>query len=253
MGGLVMKLFFLILCSLFASVRADYLIVNSIPKCGTHLLVSAVEKLFDMTGYNTLGHKWVKQDKMPAITAKQFPFFHIPFSPSYLEAALKRRFSMILISRDPRDQVISHAYFLIRYPHYAKDTYKPYLKDHSELDKLISHMIIDIEELYDDYLGWLGYDFVLPVAFEDLVGPLGGGDRERQLETLKRIGQHMYKTIDDMKLELVADSIFGNTATFREGKIGGWRLLLTKEHKELFKIYGGNLIIRLGYEVDTNW
>ena len=41
--------------------------------------------------------------------------------------------------------------------------------------------------------------------------------------------------------------------TFRQGKSGGWKTQFTPENKELFKEIGGELLIRMGYETDTNW
>jgi hypothetical protein len=41
--------------------------------------------------------------------------------------------------------------------------------------------------------------------------------------------------------------------TFRTGKSGGWRKAFTEEHKHLFKEVAGDLLIRLGYEINSDW
>ena len=65
--------------------------------------------------------------------------------------------------------------------------------------------------------------------FEDLVGPLGGGCQEKQLATIKHIAQRMGHPINDTKALSIAQQLFGESATFVEGKIGAWKDYFTQE------------------------
>ena len=92
------------------------------------------------------------------------------------------------------------------------------------------------------------------VLFEDLVGEKGGGSKESQLEVIKAIVKHLDISLTEKEIqENVIDKLFGGTGTFREGKIGAWKNYFTPEHKKLFKLYGGEMLIKLGYEKDLNW
>ena len=56
----------------------------------------------------------------------------------------------------------------------------------------------------------------------------------------------------------ILDSLEGSinpsrSPTFRSGKTGEWRKHFTPEHKKIFKDVAGELLIRLGYEKDTDW
>ena len=55
------------------------------------------------------------------------------------------------------------------------------------------------------------------------------------------------------QVQEIADTLFGDTVTFRKGQIGSWRDLFTPFHKALFKEVMGEELIRLGYESDCNW
>ena len=54
-------------------------------------------------------------------------------------------------------------------------------------------------------------------------------------------------------IDKTAANLFGNTRTFRSGKIGEWKKYFTDENKEEFKKHLGKYLIEFGYEKDDNW
>jgi hypothetical protein len=99
----------------------------------------------------------------------------------------------------------------------------------------------------------MNYPYALTVRFEDLVGSNGGGDDAKQLATVKAIAKHASIELSEERAQEIASNLFGNKGTFRKGQIGAWKEEFTAEHKDLFKQYGGELLIKLGYEKDLNW
>ena len=102
---------------------------------------------------------------------------------------------------------------------------------------------------------WLEQDpEVLVCRFEDLVGPKGGGDLDKQKETLFCLAYHIGMELTQKKLDHIIEHLFGNTHTFRSGRIGSWKQNFDKEITQLFKASQlGTLLIKLGYENDHNW
>ncbi len=95
----------------------------------------------------------------------------------------------------------------------------------------------------------------LVVKFEHLVGAKGGGSDALQMKEIKMIAQHIGVKIDNLKVKKIAQDLFGDSTTFREGKIDGWKNYFSPTIKEAFKkVPGANaLLIALGYERDENW
>ena len=61
-----------------------------------------------------------------------------------------------------------------------------------------------------------------------------------------------------MPRHLILDSIESSinptrSPTFRSGKTGEWKQHFTKEHKKIFKDVAGDLLVKLGYELNYDW
>lgn len=81
---------------------------------------------------------------------------------------------------------------------------------------------------------------VCAVAYEDLVGPHGGGSAERQVAAVARVAAALRVEIDPAE---VADGLYNTRAfTFRGGLIGAWRDAFTPEHEALFAARYGHLL-----------
>jgi hypothetical protein len=111
-----------------------------------------------------------------------------------------------------------------------------------------------IRESFGAYLPWIKDRSTLVVHFEDIIGPLGGGDTEKQLGEIERIGDFLERPINREKAQRIAQKMYGKEGlTFRKGHAGDWRNHFTEAHKRAFKEVAGDLLIWLGYEEDAGW
>ncbi|MGD6967692.1 sulfotransferase domain-containing protein [Rossellomorea vietnamensis] len=243
------------------------ILVNSIPKSGTHLMLQLVEGIPKMK----IAGSWIDpEEKLSLIKEGIFAPAHLPYSSSAEEYIRKNNIKMILITRDLRDNVISLVHFILRnqYNH----PYNPYLGMglHSYEDQIMTMIkgakvedplyggpliIQNIRGYSIDIMKWLDYEHVCWVKFEDLAG-----DTETKHNTLQRITDHLWDGLHVFNLtkEEIVEKMLRNvnpdkSATFRKGSIGDWRKDFTPEHKRVFKEVAGDLLIRLGYEKDYNW
>ena len=167
--------------------------------------------------------------------------------------------------RDPRDVVVSLVPF-------TKKIERPGLSHFCKLtdDELIKATIIGyskstpdldenhnlqggIAETYARILRWKQHGIGKIFFFESLVGSKGGGSDTKQLETIKEMADFVGVNLGKKELINIAYVLFGGTNTFRTGQLGGWKHTFSDEHKMLFKLHTGDLLIRLGYENDTTW
>ncbi|MGF2617915.1 sulfotransferase domain-containing protein [Rossellomorea vietnamensis] len=243
------------------------ILVNSIPKSGTHLMMQLVQGIPGMT----IAASWIHpEEKLSLIKEGIFAPAHLPYSPSAEEYIRKNNIKIILVTRDLRDNVVSLVHFVMRnqYNH----PYNPYLEKglHSHEDRLMTMIkgakvddplyggpliVQNIRGYSIDVMKWLDYEHVCWVKFEDLAG-----DKKTKHNTLLRIVDHLWNGLQELNLtkeEIVEKMLTnvnpGTSATFRKGSIGDWRNDFTPEHKRVFKEVAGDLLIRLGYEKDYNW
>ena len=248
------KVFFYIL---FYFGTASSVLIISIPKAGTHLVDKAVKDItlkINNTWPSGFGAYlyYIPLEKLDFYT--NFPdntylFSHLRFSSDYFPIFLKKKIVVLLNLRDPRDQSISLANWIKKNP---GNMYPSFI--HVTYNEVLVHVIEKTNTDYEYYLPWMNYPYALTVRFEDLVGSKGGGDDAKQLATVKAIAKHVSVELTEERAQEIATDLFGITKnTFRKGQIGAWKHEFTAEHKELFKQYGGELLIKLGYEKDLNW
>lgn len=248
--------------SIFGRSLKNTVYVISIPKSGTHLLNKLIEKL---TNTEPL---WIP----PILTNNTLKALDNPIYCAHLIANNQninfistKKPKCIFIYRDPRDQVVSFAY------HIKKNGGIP--EADMPLDKLISLLITDnqflqtyggfeahymnniktIADYYALFLPWKNNLDVYTTTFEKLVGPLGGGRIQDQLYEISIIAQYLDIPISYSEIISIKETLFGDTFTFRSGKIGAWKQHFTHEHIAAFKEVAGQLLINLGYEKDLIW
>lgn len=227
----------------------------TIPKCGNFLLL----KLMEMISHKKDVHSSPYNPELD--WEKAFTITHEKVQDKTISFCREKDIKVIFIYRDPRDQVVSAAYYLkkIGWPPSEKFT----------ISELITSLIVDsykwwwkvtgqpgakgtITDFYNFMMPWALLDFVYPTTFEKLVGSRGGGDDLRQLQEIKNIAQFAGYHLTQEEAEHIASTLWGRN-TFREGKIGAWKEEFTLEQKNLFKKVAGQLLIDLGYETDLNW
>ncbi len=235
-------------------------LIISIPKSGTHLIGKAI---LEITGKEDFAIENSKElngdlplmnisandlDKVIILSKNYYLKSHLFYSKTHEDLLFEKKQAIFFNIRDPRDQAISYA-------HWQKDLPEHY--PHAitmTLDEILTDIIKNINNFYTLWLLWMDYPFALTVRFEDLVGSKGGGDDAKQLATVKAIAKHVSVELSEERAQEIATDLFGITKnTFRKGQIGAWKHEFTAEHKELFKQYGGELLIKLGYEKDLDW
>ncbi|RMD58849.1 hypothetical protein D6833_12355 [Candidatus Parcubacteria bacterium] len=187
---------------------------------------------------------------------------HIPFSEQLAALLRKMGLKTLLIVRDPRDVVVSHAKYIARTPaHFLYEEYST-LSEPEQIMRSIegvqksapnAPVLLSILDRYQSVLPWISESFNYTVRFERLIGPHGGGSRDAQIEELKNIARHLKIRCSSRDIEQIAAQIFGGTHTFRKGVISDWRNHFSEEHKRVFKEIAGQLLIDLGYEQDYDW
>lgn len=241
----------------------------SVPKCGTHLLAKCIEFLSEkkhITQHNSQGFN---NSKYYLLKPKEFDTFlrfnnnkfwvtHLFYDADYAQILTKLNFKKFFIYRDPRDQAVSLAFYMKRgttWPKAAKMTLDEVLLDIiTQGSTFNSHPPVKgLDELYRSYFSWFEEPEMLAIRFEDLIGAKGGGSDQVQRETIVSIAQHLGIELSEQKMQQIKDNLFGNTATFREGQVGGWKKYFKAHHIEAFKKSVGLLLVELGYEKDMNW
>ena len=231
--------------------------IFTVPKSGTHLLhkaVLALEKHQIQKEMSLLGSSRTKKRESLVL------FNHIQacFNDIFEGRAYNQRLKIILI-RDPRDCLISQLHWLLKthsWIIFSESNYIDKLKFKDQLNYVI---------LYPDKKFGMRYQFSTVknmshvsnlhiIKFEDLVGPRGGGCLEKQVSVLKKLASYFgFQDLSNKEYLSIANSLFGDTNTFRKGKIGGWKNCFSNAHKDLIKQRLGEELIYFGYEKDLNW
>ena len=227
-----------------------YVYINSVPKCGVHLAMKTISLILNnynwVRGFDINFFKDHKNNKgfntlyCSHGAGKDFIIFN-----EFFKGNPRRNF---LVTRDPRDVVVSYAYFIKKYP------FQWEAGDIKTINKLITELLeSDILNNWHNsfYFDWLANNtksFV--IRFEDLIGSQGGGSDKKQFETLVMMMKYLGVKPTNKLLKHVEDNLFGDTGTFREGKIGAWKKEFSDEQKVLFHEKYSDLLNKLGYSID---
>jgi len=238
--------------------------VQSVPKSGTHVVFECL-KAFGYAEPPTLD---LPHFNAPIQDGVFYNLQHMPMSCLSQPYRQIGRFVdslsrsvIVFIIRDPRDVAVSLAHYLA-----LQDDYHitASLFRGMPADERISRVIVgdypipiylnrylnlsgSIRELFMPYLSLCGGTFpnVWRVRFEDIIGANGGGDTERQLETIwgLQLALHVPGRPD-----CYSDSIFSTESlTYRKGRIGDHLIDFSQDHHELFQQSAGELLRPLGY------
>lgn len=188
---------------------------------------------------------------------------HARFYPSLSGLVEELGFKHVLLLRDPRDVAVSHALYMLQDDlHQHHEYYANTLKSDGErlmacirgFGEDAEHRLPPIGESFGAYLPWTNDPSTLVVRFEDLIGPQGGGDAEKQLDEIGRIGRFVERPLSREEAPQIARKMYGKASlTFRKGRTGDWRDHFEQIHKRAFKETAGELLIELGYESDAGW
>jgi hypothetical protein len=256
---------------------------NSMPKAGTHLLMATLSAfprmmfsgvhhaLTDFSeGFDGLppeDHEvdWARVGAtLDRLRNGQYMTGHFPHSRRLEDLLQSAGYRSIVILRDPRDTVVSQSFYLTsrrRHPQYRRYSERLTSMDERLITSIqgvpadsVGPAVPSVGRRVARYAAWLDAPETLVVRYETLVGSAGGGSDDAQCSELERIAAHIHRPLSSAELRRLAARIRSpRSATFRKGEIGDWRNHFGEHHREAFKRQAGELLVRLGYEVDLNW
>jgi hypothetical protein len=270
---------------------AARILVNTIPKAGTHLLEKVVRLLPGCAAAGLhveqfrLGHgsdtgaqagRQARFEEVPlndlerelgGIRPGDVATGHLLYSQPLAELLLSMEIKLLGILRDPRDIAVSYAQYVAGLAeHYLFSEYQRLAPAEQLMTTIIGitdaplseavpylPMLMDIGQMVRALLPWQYQPNTYTTSFEQLVGPAGGGTRAAQIREITNIARHIGVPCSEARAAAVADQLFGGSATFRKGMIGDWRNHFTPEHTRAFKRVAGDLLMQLGYEASLDW
>jgi hypothetical protein len=242
-------------------------LMTSVPKSGTHL----VKQLFTLVGLPAEREIVAESPETPAelsaalVAARGDAVAgHVHGRLDYWQIARELDARVVFVSRDPRDQVVSHAF---HFRTHRDHPLHPYFRDRvPDVDDALMAVIrgfgpgphghlADVATFYGYFTPWIGMEGIFHTTFERLVGRHGGGSEAVQRTEVRRLLRHIRCPLPaSLTAAVVAPRVFApSSPTFRQGRIGGWTSHFTPRHKEAFKETAGQLLIDLGYERDLAW
>ena len=244
------------------------IIINSIPKSGTHLADQFIVGLNEINDFDyfisqqpTYPHILRKEEKILKMCKKikngELVRAHMHYSKMIEEFLMKNNILMIFVFRDPRDVVISEANYLydMNTLHSAHKFFKniPSEEERIKLSiKGIDSNRIDFKNCYgrfEPFLGWknLALSNVLPVSFEEM------RNNEKDVQSkiyyfLKKNNFFENQISYDKFIELTQKNIkSSNSHTFRTGKVNNWKRKFNDELSDLYNQYEKGITEKMGY------
>ncbi|MBV7269168.1 sulfotransferase domain-containing protein [Winogradskyella luteola] len=237
-------------------------ILNSLPKSGTHLLESLFLQLPLM---RHCGKKTLRLEIQNSVNSKlgvlssikkgQFLLSHMQYHKGALQTIVANKTKIIHLVRDPRDVLISHLNYIERMDTTQK-AHKFLAEYDTRFEKLKAmingkkDILEPFPEVLDKFLPWTQLDEVLCIKFEHLIGPNGGGNKQKQIDTVKKICNYISIELNDKQIDNICGKIYSvKSSTFNKGKIGNWRHVLDKEEKQWLNNTIEKKILSYGYKL----
>jgi hypothetical protein len=158
--------------------------------------------------------------------------------------------------RDPRDVLVSLINFLDGQTpggignFYERRIYNAIFREKKSMAEKIDFALRDRYFLARDEFekcAWmLHHPAVCKVRYEDLVGPEGGGSKERQLAAVERVLAHIDA---DIAPDVICGQLYNRDSwSFHKGRPGAWKEEFTSGNLRLFYAVYGDLLEQYGYE-----
>lgn len=258
-------------------------ILNSVPKAGTNLLLNVVLQvpqafLQDEIVIYNLKSNWqiwglealsisprfyyslVERKVYNLLPGKVF-VGHNPYTSDVAKFIDKWKLKHILIIRDPRDYVVSLTYFVGYGNHIRRPAYDQF-KSHDE--KLLAsilgigegkfslsltkYSVPNVKILYESYEEWLSHKNTLVIRYEDFVGEDGISPNIK--EAMRKILNYLeVEPTDDIVEKMINEGMKPEKShTFRKGRVGEWKKEFKEIHFEAFEKIGGvEILKKFGY------
>lgn len=240
-------------------------LVNGSPKSGTTWMLRMVENL---PGYRGVGNFKGDQSKYWSVLPGQVIHGHDWYTPELAAILAANGIAVVLLVRDPRDQLVSRVFHILRDGEHAWHQRFQALS----FDEALLLCIEGAEDLpgtrsmIELAQSWIDAESgALCVRYEDLLRDTAGEFR-RVLEYLGLslpaslveaiIARNQFERLTNGRKFWKAGRKQGQAdpkSHFRKGIVGDWRNHLKPIHVAKFKEVAGDKLIELGYERDTTW
>ena len=247
---------------------------NAMPKSGSHLIFQVLQGLTQIGPFVNPGLPPVNRDEdntkldeatilanIQRMRPGDISYGYIHAREPFLSALSSKGRATVFVYHDPRDMIISHVFYATQI-HAGHGMHQYYTETLSSMEERINAAIEGVDEpsadlssvrtKYENYIGWLEQSGVLCLRFEELIL-----NREQALNQLIDFLENRgFVPTLDRKIaiaSLTRSIIPKKSGTFRKAQPGNWREHFTPDNIAKFKQMTGNLLIRLGYEVDDQW
>ena len=247
---------------------------NAMPKSGSHLINQVVQGLTRLGPFVNPGFPPVNRDevneKLPdgevlanleQMRCGDIGYGYVKAREPFISVLTRPGRATIFVYRDPRDMIVSHVFYATQM-HAGHGMHRYYNETLKSMEQRLNAAIEGVEEpgsqlspvraKYEGYMGWLEQPAVLCLRFEDLIL-----DRQNALDRLlSYLEQRGFtpRLPRSQEIEILQQAIAPKkSGTFRKGQPGNWREHFSEANKTFFKEQTGDLLLRLGYETNTDW
>lgn len=230
------------------------ILLNSIPKSGTHLLerlINSMPSLYRSGHFISHVHHGIVEQSLNdnrrvliRLPNKAVISTHMPFSALDRDLLADLHFKHVLLLRDPRALAVSQYFHAIKRPTNRLHQSLSSTTKEQALWKLIngfefnylgrSYVQPPLDKYFSSFCRWLDTGAHL-IKFEDIVGSRGGGCDQRQFNAVVGLASYLGLEITDEYAEMVGRQSFSEKAnTYRTGHISEWKRHITQlQSKEI--------------------
>lgn len=240
-------------------------LVNGSPKSGTTWMLKMIASI---PGYREMGNFDGVFEKYHTVRPGDVVHGHDWYVPELKQILLEEGIKVILMIRDPRDQLVSRMFHIKRSPvHGWHERMKGLSNDEALMmciegregglpgtDRMIKlaqtwmdgkadALFIKYEELLADPLPY----------FKQVLTHLGIPDKNNLAEMIVEHNRFERLSAGKRIWQTRKPGQEKKDSHFRKGITGDWKNYLTEAHIKRFKEVAGQQLIELGYEKDLNW
>lgn len=240
-SSLLATLYYLCSTAFLQGVESEKIVIFAPPKTGTHLVGKLISNMTELEGHYHLCELGNTKNALElarnAANSGGFAIAH-NWNKKTLSTLAKEGYKILFTMRDPRDQTVS-----------MQDWFHEGQWNWMKASK-ISDKNLQLEEMITGKrYGWTSASMIFKrykdikhlvpkhcyiVKYENLVGPMGGGTRSQQVQEITKLATFLHLQLSTETIEELADTLYGDTRTFRKGQVGRWKQRFTDRHKKLF-------------------
>jgi hypothetical protein len=252
---------------------AHPILVNSIPKAGTNLLLNIVLAIPNTNHLSDVGAAMACHDPQERLELVQKGVSqlepgsvctgHIPHTDAIACWLAEKRVKQVFIYRDPRDISVSLYHYIVREAE-PRHAYYPLYERLSSDERLMAaikglgegrfkHRLsktsnLNIRINCGIFSPWLHDANTFAVRYEDLIST----NRTTSLRTVRGMLRFLGLKVSSSMVSSIFDTGRdpGKSRTYRRGKPGAWKSEYSAEHIAAFREVAGDLLEQFGYAWD---